>query len=510
MKNLMRLLVIVSLVITAGSAWGVTIDDFNYADQAALQSAYTTTFTGASGDCSVTLELSTVDKVEGSGAMKVSLSYATSQIWQYVYMTKDLSTSIDLSNAKRFSIWIKGDSNLQKDDPTLDAKCVLVSSIYGSTGYPIRYVNWSGSEFTTSSWHKASWTITDSGVEENPWSGYGGKPNLTNIQKLDLAIEINEYSPNSTILYFDDFECYEASSLVNEEIFDDFEGYANDSELQAAWAALPASAADTITIQLSTAEKQVGAKAMNANLFINDYWANSRIYKQTATSRDLSNARFVKFWLKGDDTTIPNKVDEWNAFFIYVTDTAGSWARATLQDAVNETAWNCYYAELAVLKYNYPGWGIVGPFDEEYWDPAGSASVTDLTAVNGIGFTYNLNRASNPTAPFTFNLFFDDISFLASTTNDLVADTYAINAPPSGTPVTVNVSGGLAPYTWTLSAPSLGTLSASSGASVTFTPAAAEAFGTLTITDSDDQSVVIPVAVTPTSAPLARDWALME
>jgi hypothetical protein len=79
----------------------------------------------------------------------------------------------------------------------------------------------------------------------------------------------------------------------------------------------------------------------------------------------------------------------------------------------------------------------------------------------------------------------------------------------------LNITAGVAPYTWSFSSSStvltsaIGSLSASTGSTVTFT---ATAVGTAKVycTSSDAQQKVITLTVVPTAAPLARDWSLME
>lgn len=79
----------------------------------------------------------------------------------------------------------------------------------------------------------------------------------------------------------------------------------------------------------------------------------------------------------------------------------------------------------------------------------------------------------------------------------------------------LNITAGVAPYTWSFSSSStvltsaVGSLSASTGSTVTFT---ATAVGTAKVycTSSDAQQKEITVTVVPTAAPLAKDWSLME
>jgi len=79
----------------------------------------------------------------------------------------------------------------------------------------------------------------------------------------------------------------------------------------------------------------------------------------------------------------------------------------------------------------------------------------------------------------------------------------------------LNITAGVAPYTWSFSTSStvltsaIGSLSASTGSTVTFT---STAVGTAKVycTSSDAQQKVITLTVVPTAAPLARDWSLME
>jgi hypothetical protein len=87
----------------------------------------------------------------------------------------------------------------------------------------------------------------------------------------------------------------------------------------------------------------------------------------------------------------------------------------------------------------------------------------------------------------------------------LVVDPYAINVAPGSAAVTVTVSGGQAPYTWSLSTSALGTLNTTSGATVSFTPGSVNISGTLTVSDNVGQSASIEVVITPTAAPLAKE-----
>jgi len=78
-------------------------------------------------------------------------------------------------------------------------------------------------------------------------------------------------------------------------------------------------------------------------------------------------------------------------------------------------------------------------------------------------------------------------------------------------------TSGVAPINWSFSTSSsvltsaIGTLSAANGSSVTFTATAVgEADVYCTDSDSPAKEQVIHITVVPTSAPLARDWSLME
>jgi hypothetical protein len=70
-----------------------------------------------------------------------------------------------------------------------------------------------------------------------------------------------------------------------------------------------------------------------------------------------------------------------------------------------------------------------------------------------------------------------------------------------------NATGGVAPYTWSLSTDNVGSINTTAGATVTFN---ADSAGTvdLTVTDSRvgaPQSIIASITVNPTSAPLFKE-----
>jgi hypothetical protein len=75
---------------------------------------------------------------------------------------------------------------------------------------------------------------------------------------------------------------------------------------------------------------------------------------------------------------------------------------------------------------------------------------------------------------------------------------------PGETAIPLTVSGGIPPYNWVVNG-GVGTLDMSTGTAVLFTPATTAATGDITVTDGAAQTAIIPVSVTPTSAPLFND-----
>jgi hypothetical protein len=75
---------------------------------------------------------------------------------------------------------------------------------------------------------------------------------------------------------------------------------------------------------------------------------------------------------------------------------------------------------------------------------------------------------------------------------------------PGEAAIPLTVSGGIPPYNWVVNG-GVGTLDMSTGTAVLFTPATTAATGDITVTDGAAQTAIIPVSVTPTSAPLFND-----
>ncbi|MCX7918350.1 MAG: hypothetical protein N3A72_01835 [bacterium] len=86
----------------------------------------------------------------------------------------------------------------------------------------------------------------------------------------------------------------------------------------------------------------------------------------------------------------------------------------------------------------------------------------------------------------------------------LVYSPTIIYTRPSGAPIPISVSGGIEPFNWVVNG-GVGTLDMNTGRMVQFTPADTTATGNITVTDGAAQTAVIPVFVTPTSAPLFTD-----
>ena len=496
MKKSLLLAVMLACLLSSGFA--TVIDDFNFTTQAQVDSTYSIGYYDPAVS-TLTLSLSTTDKQAGSSAVKATYSWPTNKPWYSAWFTKTLSTPLDMSNAQRFTIWTKGDAWLSDtSSQSIDGTRIMwYIDFYGTSGYCLEYDDWTGTNIQNSAWKQATFYLTD--LRENPWAGYGGKPNMNNINRIDINLQVNSYSPGSTNIYFDDFEYFTNSAKVGESLIDNYD-FATDSAVKATWQPYNVSAGDAITASLSTTSKNSGTSAVFFNITCADYWMNVQNRKTLPANINIANTSFVKVWMKGDAANISTTA---NSLWLFFGDTSGSWIRGGNTSPLNSSSWECYDFEFGIDEFN--AYYIRGPFAEYDWDPAGQTSVTDLTNINTIGWSYVWNMGANPAAPVNLKFYVDDMSFVYSTTINLIVNPFSLSVRPSSSAVTLNVVSGVAPYTWSLSTVALGTLSATSGASVNYTPGAVTVSGNIIVTDSVGQVTNVPVSITPTSAPMASD-----
>jgi hypothetical protein len=487
----------ITVVGLASFSYAITIDTFDYPTNAALTTAYA--ITNSDGALSSSISISTTEKHSGTAAMQWVFNYASGKQYQYSSLTKTLSAPLDLTNAKKFSIWVKGDPTNIPSPGT--HRVIWIVWLYSANGATYRYVNWDGVDISHSDWTKITWNLTN--MEEYQYAFYIDKPQLNDITQISLTMMVDETNAGSITAYFDDWEYYNGDSNIGTQTLEDF-NYPTNAALTTAWLTASWSAKDTVSRQLSTTYKVEGSGAINLTYNMYDAWWYMFCWKTLPTPVDMSNISYFTLWEKGDGNLAASTAAHWLNF--YLEDTAGNRVASQFNSAAITTTWNCYWFQFLTGSYD-TYYNPSGPFLQDPYDADESLNNFDATQVSRIGILYQLNNSDGSDLRYDLNIFVDDIVAGFSTSNPMLTTPSIIGAHPGGAGIPITLTGGAAPFAWTIT-PGIGTLSLTTGTNVTYTPAAVQTTGNITITDAGDDQLIIPVTVKPTSAPLAPDMAI--
>ena len=500
------LLALVFSLCLVGFSMAETLFGFNYASDSAASADWIIGGNDIATTWGATMVVgveTTVNK-EGTSALKMQYGYSGHQ-WYEAFIHKVFPTVQDWGVYNKYKFWFY---NPNAADST---NLMWYFQLYTNSGNCYRYANYGG--FADQGWKEHTVDLAMMSIDQWVGGGFGTSPNLSAVSAFRFLIQQQTGIPSAgtTTVYLDDFRGFKKSNLSATADLFDF-NYASTDALTTAW--VPSAyiyQSQTVTLSLNSS---VNPGSMSLYYNITTRWQNAKVEYTFPATQDMSAIKYFKVWLYGDvaaDTTLGP------LFQLMVQDTVGTgnraYGRITYQGLKYPT-WNAYFMPFVIG----PMAGSTGPWWQDTWDYGRGTTNIDKAAIGKMGVYMQTGATGN----VAFNLYLDDIQYGYATSVPLLASYYNINAQPGSAAIPINVNSGIGPFTWTISS-GIGTLSATTGSSVNYTPGSTITTGTITVFDDTGDSWVIPVIVSPNSAPLASepafattsrsihtDWSLVE
>jgi hypothetical protein len=479
MKKFKMIFAILGLSLLVAFSYAFQLEGFNYNTDADASTAWKAIGNDISDNgATLTVTRETAIKQEGTSALKIVYAYS-GNAWYVAGIHKTISPTWNMGNAKKFKIWT------YNTETTVSSNNLMwYLLLWTNSGAVLEYDNYQS--FSDLGWHESTFDLAN--FSEDLWTDQGAwtSPNMSAVTAVQILIQQAGASAGTTTLYLDDIRYWNTTNMSAEN-YQSF-NYASLAALTTDWV-VGASSGGTLAISQSTISF-TNTKSMDMYYQITTYYANIPC-THTIPVTDFSGMNYFKVWLRGDSAanSAANPL-----LMLTLKDTTGSeaWAKVNMATLSNNT-WQELFMPIIV------GSADGGPFWENAWDGAGNI---DLTAINRI-----IINAQTGTDAITaaFHTYIDGISIGYAADLSLVVNPINVTTRPSSSAVTLNIVKGVAPYTWALSTTALGTLSATSGTSVNYTPGSTIVSGNIIVTDADGQVINVPVAVTPTAAPLAGD-----
>lgn len=399
MKKLF-LISIFALAIFNFSFANATVDTFDYANDAALTTVWAVSGDDITAGGNAAITTSLAEKKEGTAAMKVAWHYSGTP-WTAIQVVKNYPAGINLSTAKRFSIWINA------DDAAV-ANTYYYIRFVSSHGNAIRYLEF---PIVASGWRKVDFNLTD--LDLDIWVGYGVSdcPNINKITQIQLVMQHNGDSTpaGDAVFYFDDFEIldtpYVANNAGNEVSVSQIDGfnYASDAALESVWTATAANTGFICDIGTTTALKVEGSSAMQLKQYFVSMWENNQVYKTFSPAIDMTDVKFLQLWVSGQ-AVFPAD----SAFYpmIYLIDAAGNSAWAPFQLAAHDGEWSCLW-----FDFNIDSDGATGSSNAQFWqNDWDNGGDVDITQISKIGFfSQDNDYPANP--PYWATIVLDDFGY---------------------------------------------------------------------------------------------------
>jgi len=480
MRLLKISLFIMILSVLAAFSYAIQLDGFNYNSAADVNTTWTVIGDDLSMGGALTIARETSIKQEGTSSLKFVYAHSGNQ-WYEAGVHKAFSPAWNMANAKKFKIW------MYNTETTVSAQNLMwYILLWTDSGAVLECDNTAA--FSYLGWHQFTFDITNfaEGVwwDQATWTS----PNLSSVTACEILVQQSGTAVGTTTFYLDDLEYWNSSNLSIETAALTF-NYASQGALTTAWNPVSGNGG-TLAISQSTVNYS-GNKSLDMYCQFTAYWWNmGPVY--TIPTTNFSNISYFKVWLYGDPAA-NNAANP--LFMVDLKDAAGSDAFARVNmSGLTTAAWKEYFMPLTLGPTDYSA----GPFWIDQW--ANSGTPLNLTAIKQI----ILNSQTGAAGSVSYHTYIDEIIFGSATTIPFVCDHASINARPNASAIPLNIISGVGPFTWAID-PGLGTLSATSGTSVNYTPASVATTGNIYIYDATGETLVIPVALVPTSAPLASD-----
>ena len=396
---------ILSILIVSAPCFGQEVfilDDFEYADDGALWEFYVNSGWGGTGDPYLSTE-----SAEGAACMQLEMDY-TGAAWGAAGVSGSDVEPFTFGDYDRIHLLFKG-------DPTFtNPGVVMVLSFFDVNGEVIRYLDYAAPE--SSDWMTLQ--IPAAAFEESPWDPNPEVPaDRTNLVRWDFTIQGvdgNETDGYFTTVFLDDFKIMLGNPPVSvDDVFDDFERYADDAALQAFY--LSNGQGGSAVPSLST-DSTEGAASMQLDLsYTGDPWGQTGVSSGAVPSFALSDDQAISFSIKGDPTLTNPGVVLVVSFF----DAAGEQIRYLDDVAPTVEEWT---------TYTFP----VSAFVEGPWDPNPDVAADRS---NLIRWDFLIQAVDgNATEPFAATVLIDDFKTVSVTPPDTTVDYIVNRIAPSDAP----------------------------------------------------------------------------
>lgn len=351
---------------------------------------------GTTGEV-VTHALNTTDVQEGAASIEVTYNYSGLQYYEGG-IEKTFATPLDLSDAKEFSIDIKGDANAAQ------AGMIWYVQFVDVNGQKLHV--WQGDfgadQLVQDEWYRYYWSVAD--IDWTVWGQpLGNTPaTLSKVETIRVLLQAQSALTADTAVFLVDNLRYETTTdKMTETMLDDFEGYADQTALAAEWEAT-ASAPTTAAVALATAGAPQGTQALQEEITVvagSTNWSGRAKYTFDAPI-DIDAIAGFSMYFKGDNSLPASH----GGVYVSLGDASSNEARWKLVGYTDDADYNKLVMEVAPVTG-----GGTHAIEEEVWDAGGTL---DRSAVTYIKVWYV--DATNPILPHTMTLNIDAIAMLES------------------------------------------------------------------------------------------------
>ncbi|MFB3784882.1 MAG: carboxypeptidase-like regulatory domain-containing protein [bacterium] len=391
-----------ALISTASFAQNLIVEDFEgYADDGELQAAWT--FTKAGGDDGLFGYLDkTKTPPQGTTCMLMEVNMPAK--WWYNTLRKNLDEPIDLANYDSLTFQFYGDAAMTPGGIT------FVAFLFDSQGRALRFAL-PAEYLPNAAWQKITLNLGSFSQEE--WDAGNGTDtpdaNPQDITAVGLMVVGNEDNQAATF-YVDDLQL---TVLPQNLAVEDFEGYADDGELQATWTFTKAGGDDGLFAYIDkTVSPPQGTSCMLMDVNMPAKWWYNTVRKNLETGAiDISKFVSLDFWFHGDAAMTPGGI----TFVAFLFDSQGRALRFALPaEYLTNPAWQKITLNLS-------------SFSQEEWDAGNGTDTPDANPADiaAVGLMV-VGNEDNQIAKF----YVDDLQFTSKGATAAVSGAITENGAP--------------------------------------------------------------------------------
>ncbi|MBI1390814.1 MAG: hypothetical protein GC154_20485 [bacterium] len=404
-----RLVVLLAGVLAlSANAQNLVIDDFEgYADDGQLQAEWS--YSVACGGSDLQYMLDTNSPPQGTRCMFLDVYMA--ERWCYNTVRRDIPGGpVNLDDYLSVSFQMGGDSTVK---PGL---IEFVVFLFDGQGRAMRY-KLPDSYLTTESWQKVSLSLGSFTQEE--WdAGYGtaapdaDPTDIISIGFMVVGQEIDQYA----FISIDDVQLKVKSENL---LVDDFEGYANDADLAAAWPYTPSGQDSTLTWSIDkTNTPPQGASSLLLDINMPYRWWYNKVQTRLSSALDLTKYSALEMWFYGDADMTPSPGQ-----VIFVVELFDSTGRAVKYTIPNETAASSSWRKLTLS---------LASFVQEEWDSGYGTSNPDANPkdITDLALMMVGDASDTDFGPFTGQFYVDGIQFVSAAESAAISGSIAADGAP--------------------------------------------------------------------------------